>query len=68
MKITNKKVEKSLILIDKIEKIRQKNNKNWMDILRLSIQLNQKKTSKILFQIHKHDQKISSLARKLYKI
>ena len=64
----NRKVKKSLILIDKIEEMRQKNNKNWMDVLRLAIQLDQKKTSKILFEIYRHDQKISTLARKLYKI
>ena len=60
--------KKNLLLIEKIQKIRSKNNKNWMDVLRLSIKLDQKKTSKILHQIYKQDQKISSLAKKLYKI
>jgi len=66
-KLTDK-VKKSLKLIDKIQKARSKNNKNWMDLLRLAIKLDQKKASIILHQIYKHDQKISVLAKKLHKI
>ena len=64
----NIKIKNSLKLLDKIEKVRQKNNKNWMDILRLSIKLDQKKTSKILYEIYSQDKKISNLAKKLYQI
>lgn len=64
----NSKIKNSLKLLDKIEKVRQKNNKNWMDILRLSIKLDQKKTSKILYEIYSQDKKISNLAKKLYQI
>ena len=32
----NKNYNKFLKVIDKIEKIRSKNNSNWMDILRLA--------------------------------
>ena len=32
-----KKVKKYLNIIDKIEKVRTKNNVNWMDILRLAL-------------------------------
>lgn len=64
----NSKIKNSLKLLDKIERVRQKNNKNWMDILRLSIKLDQKKTSKILYEIYSQDKKISNLAKKLYKI
>ena len=37
-----------------------------MDILRLSIQLDYTKTSKILKSIYHHDTKISKLAKKIY--
>ena len=58
--------KKSLKLVNQIQKIRSKNNKNWMDLLRLSLKLDHKSTSKILSQIYKDDQKISGLAKKLY--
>tara|TARA_B100001093_G_C26619372_1_gene923864 strand:- start:81 stop:299 length:219 start_codon:yes stop_codon:yes gene_type:complete len=67
-KIKEIKIKKSLQLVDKIQKARSRNNKNWMDLLRLAIKLDQKKASLILHQIYKHDQKISILAKKLYKI
>ena len=58
MKKTNK-------LINNIEKIRSKNNKNWMDILRLALDLDHNITLKILKQIHKHDIKISKIVNKI---
>ena len=69
-KITKKnkiKIQKSLALLNKIEKIRSKNNKNWMDILRLSIKLDYNKTTSLIKQIYKHDSEISSLAKKIYE-
>ena len=33
----NPKVKKYLKIIDKIEKVRSKNNVNWMDVLRLAL-------------------------------
>tara|TARA_B100000029_G_C17453551_1_gene915863 strand:- start:384 stop:581 length:198 start_codon:yes stop_codon:yes gene_type:complete len=57
--------KKSLKLVNQIQKIRSKNNKNWMDLLRLSLKLDHKSTSKILSQIYKDDQKISKLAKKI---
>ena len=47
----NQNIKKGLKLINKIQKIRSKNNKNWMDLLRLSLTLDYKKTSKILKDI-----------------
>ena len=64
----NNKYRKSLKLVNQIQKIRSKNNKNWMDLLRLSLKLDHKSTSKILSQIYKDDQKISGLAKKLYSL
>ena len=51
-----------------IQKIRSKNNKNWMDLLRLSYESNPKKTIKIVSQILNKDQKLISLAQKLKKL
>ena len=56
-----------LKIIDKIENIRKKNNKNWMDLLRLSFKHSPKETAKIMSLIYKDDQKISKLVKKLYK-
>tara|TARA_Y100000817_G_C16359046_1_gene325130 strand:- start:84 stop:281 length:198 start_codon:yes stop_codon:yes gene_type:complete len=60
--------KKTLKLVNQIQKIRSKNNKNWMDLLRLSLKLDHKATSKILYQIYKDDQKISRLAKKLLSV
>tara|TARA_B100001121_G_C18698551_1_gene626196 strand:+ start:2078 stop:2275 length:198 start_codon:yes stop_codon:yes gene_type:complete len=50
-----------------IENIRKKNNKNWMDLLRLSYELSPKKTVAILSNILSKDQKLIKLAEKLKK-
>ena len=55
-------------LVNQIQKIRSKNNKNWMDLLKLSLQLDYRKTSKILKDIVTDDKKISNLAKKIYKL
>ena len=59
--------KKSIKLVNKIQKIRSKNNKNWMDLLKLSLKLAPKATKKIIMEIYKYDQKISLLAKKLFK-
>ena len=67
-KIDKKKIKKGLLLINKIQKIRSKNNKNWMDLLRLSLKIDFKTTAKILKDIVSDDKKISDLAKKIYKL
>ena len=62
------KYKKSLKIVNQIQKIRSKNNKNWMDLLKLSLKLDHKSTSKIIAEIYKDDRKISKLAKKLYTI
>ena len=62
-----KKTNKYHKVINQIEKTRGKNNKNWMDILRLAFDHSPKEASKILKEIYKEDKKISSLAGKLTK-
>ena len=59
--------KKNLTLIEKIQKIRSKNNKNWMDILRLAFFHDEKNAAKIMAHIYKDDQSISKLVAKLLK-
>ena len=68
MKKNLKKINQGLKLVNQIQKIRSKNNKNWMDLLRLSLKLDFNSTSKILKEICKDDKRISHLAQKIYKL
>ena len=68
MKKNSKKINKGLKLVNQIQNIRSKNNKNWMDLLRLSLRLDFNSTSKILKEICKDDKKISTVAQKIYKL
>tara|TARA_B100001029_G_scaffold179371_1_gene188632 strand:- start:1734 stop:1925 length:192 start_codon:yes stop_codon:yes gene_type:complete len=54
-------------IIGKIEKIRSKNNVNWMDLLRLAFKHDPKNAARIIKKIHTDDKKISSLVKKLGK-
>ena len=54
-------------IINKIQKIRSRNNVNWMDILKLAFRLDPKKASKIMQKINYDDKKISNLLKKLTK-
>ena len=51
--------------INKIQKIRGKNNINWMNILRLAFKYAPKEASAIMQKINSDDQKISNLLKKL---
>ena len=68
MKKNLNKVKEGLKLVSHIQSIRTKNNKNWMDLLRLSLKLDFSSTSKILKEICKDDKRISNLAQKIYKL
>ena len=68
MKIENNKLKNGLKLVNQIQKLRSKNNNNWMDLLRLSLRLDFDLTSKILKEICKEDKKISKIAQKIYKL
>ena len=63
-----KKIQQGIKLVNRIQKIRSKNNKNWMDLLSLSLKLDFDLTSKILKEICKDDKRISNLAQKIYKL
>lgn len=66
-KISKKSPEYYLEIIDKIEKIRSKNNTNWMNILRVAFKNSPKETAKIMSKIYGEDQNISRLAKRLTK-
>ncbi len=56
-----------LNIINKIENVRKKNNKNWMDILRIAFKYAPVEASKVLAQIYKEDGKLNTLAKQLKK-
>lgn len=55
-------------IFDKIENVRKKNNKNWMNILRVAYESNPKKTILILNNILSKDSELIKLANQLKKI
>ncbi len=61
MKKVSKKISQGIKLVNEIQNIRSKNNKNWMDLLRLSLKLDFDTTSKIIKEICKDDKRISNL-------
>lgn len=54
-----------LEIIDAIEKVRSKNNINWMNILRLAFKYSPSEARKIVAKINKDDKKIGDLLKKL---
>ena len=56
-----------LEIIDKIEKVRTKNNVNWMDVLRLAFKHSPKDARKLIGKINEHDKEIASLLDQLSK-
>ena len=54
-------------IIDQIQKIRSKNNVNWMNILKLAFKLDPQSAAKIMKKINYDDKKISNLLNKLSK-
>ena len=61
------KQDKYLQIIDQIEKIRTKNNVNWMDLLRLAFKHSPNEAKKLVRRINIDDNKISNLFKKLSK-
>ncbi len=53
--------------ISQIENTRKKNNKNWMDLLRLSFRYNPTEAKKILKEIFKEDKRVNRLLKELLK-
>ena len=61
----NSKDNSYMIIIDEIEKVRSRNNVNWMDILRLSFKHAPDESKKIMAKINNEDDEISRLFKKL---
>jgi hypothetical protein len=54
-------------IINNIQKIRSKNNVNWMNLLKLAFKLDPNQAKKIMKKINYDDKKISQLLNKLAK-
>jgi len=61
----NKKIEYYLKIIDEIEKVRTRNNVNWMDILRLAIRNAPEDAIDLLQKVNSEDERISELFNKI---
>ena len=62
-----KKLSNYLALIKEIEKVRSRNNKNWMDLYRLAFEVAPERSINIIKKILKEDKSVSKLAEKLIK-
>ena len=58
-------IPSKLKLINQIQDVRSKNNKYWMDVLRLAFKYAPDKASELMKKVNLNDQKISKLAKKL---
>jgi len=67
MKKNTKKFQYYDNLINKIQNTRKKNNKNWMDLLRIGFKYKPDETKKIVKKIFFDDKKINILIKKLVK-
>lgn len=63
--MSNKKYYNNII--NKVQRIRAKNNKNWMDLLKLAFKYAPKDASKIMKRINIADNQISLEIKKLEK-
>ena len=54
-------------ILDELEKVRAKNNINWMNILRLAFKNSPEEARKIISEINKKDNEISIILGKLSK-
>ena len=63
----NKNIEYYLKIIDEVEKVRTKNNVNWMDVLRLAFIHAPEESKKLMKKINQEDNRISELFEKLSK-
>ena len=52
-------------IINQIQKVRSKNNVNWMNHLKLAFELDPKKASEIMKKVNYDDKRVSDLVKKL---
>ena len=60
-----KQLKKNLKIINQIEKVRKKNNVNWMNILRIAFKNDPKNAKKCFKKISKQDKEVNRLAELL---
>ena len=65
MNIEKDKINHYLKIIDEIEKVRSKNNVNWMDVLRLAFKNAPNESKELMKKINQEDNRISELFKKL---
>lgn len=65
--IKKKEIQGYLDIIDEIEKVRTRNNVNWMDILRLAFTHAPNDAKQLMKKINTADDQISNLLKKLLK-
>jgi len=63
----NEELNKYLKIIDKIEKVRTRNNVNWMDILRLAFTHAPEDAKNLMKKVNTADDEISTLLKELVK-
>ena len=61
----NNQIDNYLSVIDEIEKVRNKNNVNWMDLLRLAFIHAPNEAKALIKKIDHEDNRISDLLKKL---
>ena len=52
-------------IMNQIQKVRSKNNVNWMNLLKLAFELDPKKASEIMKKVNYDDKRVSDLVKKL---
>ena len=67
MEEKKREIEVYLRIIDEIEKVRTRNNMNWMDVLRLAFTHAPQEAKKLMKKIDHEDNRISELVKKLSK-
>ena len=63
-----KEIENYIKIIDEIEKVRTRNNVNWMDILRLAFTHAPDDAKNLMRKINIADDEISALLKKFFEI
>ena len=60
--------KRSQEIVNQVKKIRTKNNKWWMELLKLALEYAPEKSKKVLKEINKNDRKITNLIGKLWNL
>ena len=58
-------MNKDIELINKIEKVREENNRNWMDVVRLCFELDPERAREVFTKISDCDVQVRDLSKKI---